>query len=189
MRYVFCIIALLIQPVSAWYVYHKQNKTQAALKMPMIYYSGVYLVVQLYVFFKFCSKFPEEYQYYSYLIQAGILAGFLVLEFILFCSNRYIEDVNQKQKDSIREFKNLIRELEISKLSVSDGENLKKINDVLEKMKNSDPVSSSEVVEENEKIHELIIELHGVTDRNLFEKKCDELVTQLEIRNIKNTKE
>ena len=60
MKYIFCIIALLIQPVFSWYVYHKQDKKKAALKMPMLYYSVAYMVVQLYVFFKFCSKFPED---------------------------------------------------------------------------------------------------------------------------------
>ena len=39
MKYIFCIIALLIQPVFSWYVYHKQDKKKAALKMPMLYYS------------------------------------------------------------------------------------------------------------------------------------------------------
>ena len=60
MKYIFCIIALLIQPVFSWYVYHKQDKKKAALKMPMLYYSVAYMVVQLYVFFKFCLKFPER---------------------------------------------------------------------------------------------------------------------------------
>lgn len=60
MKYIFCIIALLIQPVFSWYVYHKQDKKKAALKMPMLYYSVAYMVVQLYVFFKFCSKFQKD---------------------------------------------------------------------------------------------------------------------------------
>ena len=46
MKYIFCIIALLIQPVFSWYVYHKQDKKKAALKMPMLYYSVAYMVVQ-----------------------------------------------------------------------------------------------------------------------------------------------
>ena len=49
MKYIFCIIALLIQPVFSWYVYHKQDKKKAALKMPMLYYSVAYMVVQLYL--------------------------------------------------------------------------------------------------------------------------------------------
>lgn len=32
MKYIFCIIALLIQPVFSWYVYHKQDKKKAALR-------------------------------------------------------------------------------------------------------------------------------------------------------------
>ena len=97
MKYIFCIIALLIQPVFSWYVYHKQDKKKAALKMPMLYYSVAYMVVQLYVFFKFCSKFPERYSIYSYLIQAAILLGFVIFEMILWGSNKYIEDVDNER--------------------------------------------------------------------------------------------
>lgn len=105
MKHIFCIIALLIQPVFSWYVYHKQDKKKAALKMPMLYYSVAYMVVQLYVFFKFCSKFPERYSIYSYLIQAAILLGFVIFEIILWGSNKYIEDVDNKEKQSIQDFK------------------------------------------------------------------------------------
>lgn len=80
MKYIFCILALLIQPVSAWCVYHKQDKREAALKMPMLFFSGAYLIIQMYVFVKFCMKFPEDYQMWSYLIQAAILAVFVILE-------------------------------------------------------------------------------------------------------------
>lgn len=113
MKYIFCIIALLIQPVFSWYVYHKQDKKKAALKMPMLYYSVAYMVVQLYVFFKFCSKFPERYSIYSYLIQAAILVGFGIFEMILWGNNQYIEDVDNKEKQSIQDFKELIKTLEI----------------------------------------------------------------------------
>lgn len=32
MKYIFCIIALLIQPVFSWYVYHKQDKKKSSTK-------------------------------------------------------------------------------------------------------------------------------------------------------------
>lgn len=189
MRYIFCILALLIEPASAWYVYHKQDKRQSALKMPMLYYSAVYLIVQFYVFVKFCMKFPEKYQSYSYLIQAAILVVFIVLELVLFGSNKYIKDIQQKEQASIRDFKGLIRELEVCRVSVSDVDNQKHIDKLLEKMRYSDPVSSPAVETENNRIHELIAELSNITERELFEQKCDEITKQLEIRIIKNEKE
>ncbi len=45
-RYIFCVIAVLVQPLFVWYVYHKQDKREAALKIPMIGCSVLYLVVQ-----------------------------------------------------------------------------------------------------------------------------------------------
>ena len=47
-RYIFCVIAVLVQPLFVWYVYHKQDKREAALKIPMIGCSVLYLVVQVY---------------------------------------------------------------------------------------------------------------------------------------------
>ena len=178
MKYIFCIIALLVQPVFSWYVYHKQDKKKAALKMPMLYYSVAYMAVQLYVFFKFCSKFPERYSIYSYLIQAAILLGFVILEMILWGSNKYIED-----------FKELIKDLEICRVNVQDTANKANIDKLYERMRYENPVSSSKVTEENLRIKGLIAELADITDNTLFEAKCNEIVKQLDIRKIKNTKE
>lgn len=189
MKYVFCILALLIQPVSIWYVYHKQDKRKAALKMPMLFYSMGYLAIQIFVFVKYCMKFPEKYQMWSYLIQAAILIIFIVLEMALFGSNKYISDVETREQNSIRDFKSLITELEICRVSVEDSENLKVLELLLEKMRYSDPVSSPMVEQENNRMHELIAELSDITERELFKQKCNEIEKQLEIRKIKNVKE
>lgn len=189
MKYIFCIIALLIQPVFSWYVYHKQDKRQAALKMPMIYFSSVYLAVQLYIFFKFCSKIPESYQMYSYLIQGAILAVFLFVEMFLFAGNQYINRIQDQEQESIRDFKSLIKELEICRLDVTDAENQKCIEKVYEKMRYSDPVTSKNAAMENTKLHELIMELSEITECESFTKKCKEIEKHLEIRKVKNTKE
>ena len=51
-KYIFCLIAILMQPIFAFLVFHKQEKQKAALKMPLVYLSGVYFVIQIFVFFK-----------------------------------------------------------------------------------------------------------------------------------------
>lgn len=188
MKYIFCILALLIQPVFSWYVYHKQDKKEAARKMPMLYFSGVYLIIQIYVFVKFCMKFPEEYQMWSYLIQAAILIVFVILELALFGSNKYIKDVDTREQNSIKDFKGLVTDLEICRVGVADAENLKALDLLMEKVKYLDPVSSPVVEQENSKIHELIAELSKITEHELFKQKCDEIDRQLEIRKIKNIK-
>lgn len=189
MKYIFCILALLIQPVSIWYVYHKQDKRKAALKMPILFYSMAYLAIQIFVFVKYCMKFPEKYQMWSYLIQAAILIIFIVLEMALFGSNKYITDVETKEQNSIRDFKSLITELEICRVSVEDTENLKILDLLIEKMRYSDPVSSPEVEQENQKIHELIAALSEIKEHGQFKQTCEAITKQLEIRKIKNKKE
>lgn len=59
-KYIFCLIAILMQPIFAFLVFHKQEKQKAALKMPLVYLSGVYLVIQIFVFFKVCLKIPKD---------------------------------------------------------------------------------------------------------------------------------
>lgn len=189
MKYIFCIMALVIQPIFAWSVYRKQDKRKAALKVPMLAYSGIYLFVQMYVFIKFCIKFPEKYQFYSYLIQGAILVGFIVLELVLWGSNQYIERLEEKEQDSIRSFKSLIEQLEICRVCVDDDKKRARMDQVLARMRYEDPVSSPQVEAENQMIYELIAELPNITEPHTFEKQCDEIVKQLEIRKIKNKKE
>lgn len=189
MKLIFCIIAILLQPIFTWYVYHKQDKKEAALKVPMLACSVGYLVVQIYVFVKFCRKFPESLEIWSYLIQAAILVVFIVIELALFGSNKYIKRVETKEQNSIRDFKDLITELEVVRVSISDTRSQNCLDVLLEKMRYSDPVSSPKVEQENNKLHELIAELSDITEFELFEQKCNEIAKQLEIRKIKNTKE
>lgn len=189
MKFIFCLLALLIQPIVAWYAFHGQDKRQAALKMPVIFFSGVYLAAQFYVFFKYCIRFPERYQIWAYLIQAAILLAFLAIEFVFFGSNRYIERIDKQEQDSICGFKHLIQELELYRMEVADGENQRCVDSLLERMRYADPVSSPAVKAVEARIHDLIAELPGITEQEAFKRKCDEIAKQLEIRKIKNIKE
>lgn len=85
--------------------------------------------------FKFCLKFPERYSIYSYLIQAAILLGFVIFEMILWGSNKYIEDVDNKEKQSIQDFKELIKDLEICRVNVQDTANKANIDKLYERMR------------------------------------------------------
>ena len=66
MKFIFCIIAILIQPFFAFLVYRKQEKQKAALKMPLLYLSVLYLVIQIVVFLKVCIKIPDDYEIFLY---------------------------------------------------------------------------------------------------------------------------
>lgn len=188
MKFIFCIVALLIQPFFCYLVYKKQDKRQAALNMPMLYWSGAYLVVQIYVFFKYCLKFPEEYQMYSYLLQSGILVVFLILECAFFFSNRYINAIEKKEQDSIQDFKQILQELEVKKVLVKDAEKADLLNQIYDKMRYADPVSSPDVATENRALMELVQQLNDRTEMKEFEEQCTQILNLLEVRKIKNTK-
>ena len=98
MKFLFCGIALVIQPFFFYVVYRKQEKEEAALKMPMVYFSVFYLVAQMYVFVKYCLRLQGEYEKYSYLIQSVILILFVLAESALLFGNKYIKRVDKEEK-------------------------------------------------------------------------------------------
>lgn len=189
-KYIFCIIALLIQPLFIYVVCsRKQKKSDAALKMPLLYFSVAYLVVQCYVFWKYCLKLEGDLEIYSYLIQAGILVVFLILELFLILHNSHIKRIDKQEAESVADFKVLMEQLEIKKILFNDTEKQKELDKVLEKMRYQDPVSSKEVQEINKQIE---VQIKGITEEMEIEKIssiCNTIIKLLEVRKIKNTKE
>ena len=96
MKYIFCIIALLVQPVFSWYVYHKQDKKKAALKMPMLYYSVAYMIVQLYVFLNSVQNFQKD-------------TAFILILYRL-------EEAGCSRKSKVRVFKDRIQYIRVNNL-------------------------------------------------------------------------
>ena len=182
MKYIFFIIAILIQPIFAYSVYHKQDKNQAALKVPMMAYSAVYLVVQFYVYFKYLIKFPEDYQNYSYLIQGGILAVFIVIELLFFSSNKYINRIDAEKKEKISDFRAIRQLFEIEYSQIGDHTNL--LQDIADQLRYANPVSYSETFAEDEKLKELINGLSALSSEDM-ENRLREISKTLKIRKIK----
>lgn len=189
-KFIFCIIALSIQPLFVYMVYlREQKKNDAALKMPLLYFSGVYFVVQIYVFIKYCLKLKGDFEIYSYLIQAGILVVFIIMEILLVLHNRYIKRVDKQEGESVAEFKALIKQLEVKKMLFDNVEKQQEVNKVLEIMRYQDPVSCKDVVEINNQMGALI---NGITEEMDIEKvssRCNKIIKLLDVRKIKNTKE
>lgn len=189
-KYIFCIIALLIQPLFIYVVYsRKQKKSDAALKMPLLYFSVAYLVVQCYVFWKYCLKLEGDLEIYSYLIQAGILVVFLILELFLILHNSHIKRIDKQEAESVSDFKALMEQLEIKKILFNDTEKQKELDKVLENMRYQDPVSSKEVLEINRQIEVLISGITEEMEIETISSICDKITKLLEVRKIKNTKE
>lgn len=189
-KYIFCIVALLIQPLFIYVVYfRKQKKSDAALKMPLLYFSGAYLVVQCYVFWKYCLKLKGDMEIYSYLIQAGILLVFIVLEVLLILHNSHIKKIDKQEAESVADFKALMEQLEIKKILFGDTEKQRELDKVLENMRYQDPVSSKEVLEINRQIEVLIRGIAEEMEITEISSMCNKIAKLLEVRKIKNTKE
>lgn len=188
MKFLFCGIALVAQPFFFYVVYKKQEKEEAALRMPMVYFSIFYLVVQMYVFVRYCLRLRGEYEKYSYLIQTAILILFLVLELALLFSNKYIKRVDKEEKDSISDFKDLVQEVEIQIVQTEDEAMKASLQTVYEIMRYENPVTNQNAAGENQKIRELLARISEISDQELMQKRCDEIRKLIEIRRIKNTR-
>lgn len=186
MKYIFCVIALLIQPVFSFVVYRKQNKDEAALKMPLVYFSGVYLVVQLFVFIKYLRHFTGDAQKYAYLIQAGILIVFLVLEFIILSSNIYIKWVDKQEKESVSSYKQILDAVQIELVMVTDEQKKDKLNKLYDFMRTQNPVTHEAAQMETEAIKNAISGISSIHDEQEFDTKCEQIRKLVQIRTIKN---
>lgn len=186
MEYIFCIIAVIIQLPFLYVVLKRQNKNISALRMPYVYVSGAYLVIQFYVFFKYCIKLPDDY---ANLVQIGILVIFSLLEVSLFVGNRYIKRVDTKQQRGVAEFRDIIRSLEVKRLEFDDSKKQGYIDKLLEELKYSDPDSAECVRQENLRLKELIQKLDSKSSMEEIEMICVETSKVLSIRNIKTKAE
>lgn len=172
--YVFCVIALLIQPIIVWYVYHKQDKDKASLRVPMVAYSFAYIVIQFFVFWKYLRWFTGDRQTFAYIIQIGILIVFTALEIALLSSNRYAERVESERKESTAEFAKIRRMIEIETTKITDSERKSMLNAISEQMRYASPVSNERVAEENQRLMTLIENI-SETSGEEFEQRCEEI--------------
>lgn len=184
MKYIFLIVAILIQFFFTYNVYRKQDKNQAALKVPMMVFSGIYVVVQFYVFFKYLIRFPESMQKYSYLIQGIILAVFLVVELVLFSSNKYINRIDTEKKERISDFKKIRQLFEIEYSQMNSGMHTDALKEISDLIRFANPVSYGETYEEDKKLEELINGISGLSLPEL-DSRCTEIKKVLNIRKIK----
>lgn len=183
MEYIFCVIAVIVQLPFLYLVLKRQNKNISALRMPYVYVSGVYLVIQFYVFFKYCIKLPDDY---ANLVQIGILVIFSLLEVLLLVGNRYIKRVDTNQQRGVAEFRDIVRSLEIKRLEFDDSKKLGYIDKLLEELKYSDPDSAECVRQDNLRLKELIQKLDSKSSMEEIEMICAKTSKVLSIRNIKN---
>ena len=188
MKFLFCGIALVIQPFFFYVVYRKQEKEEAALKMPMVYFSVFYLVAQMYVFVKYCLRLQGEYEKYSYLIQSVILILYVLAESALLFGNKYIKRVDKEEKDRISDFKDLVREVELQIVQTKDETMKASLQKVYEAMRYEDPVTNQNAAGETQKIKELLAHISEINDLELMDKRCKEIQKLIEMRRIKNTR-
>ncbi|MCR4589999.1 MAG: hypothetical protein K5668_04205 [Lachnospiraceae bacterium] len=184
MKYIFLIIAVLLQLIFAFYVYHKQDKDQAAMKVPMLCFCGVYVFVQFYVFFKYLIRLPESMQKYSYLIQGAILVVFIIAELLLFSSNRYIKRIDAEKKERLSDFKKIRQLFDIEFSQMEPEMHTDALKEVSELIRYANPVSHGETSEEDRKLEELT---SGLSDLSVpeLDSRCAQIKKVLNIRKIK----
>lgn len=186
-KYVFNIIAVILTLATWIYVYSIKDKRKAMLKVIYVGISSLYLVIQMYLYFKVCRYFPEELEKYSYALQGLCLGGFLVVMLIYTLSNRYIARIQKKEDESIRNFSKIRKELEESMIIIEDNEIRKQIAYLCEKARCMDPVCYG-VEQEEEQILELIGELKRTVSNETAQKICGQIDKLFKLRKIRADK-
>lgn len=184
-KYAFCMIAVLVQIVAGFLTLRERDKEEAALRMPMVYICGVYLLIQFFVFFKYCRYLPDQY---AALLQGAIILAFVVIEVGLGGSNRYIGRVDSQTKESVRGFRDILLALEVKRAAFSGLEAQGYLDALYEKMKYSDPTGGSETDQEEARLSELIESMDVGMGAEEIRERCVEAEKVLKIRNIKNKK-
>lgn len=183
LKYAFCIIAVLVQVVAGFLILRERDKEKAALRMPMVYIGGVYLVIQFFVYFKYCRYLPERY---AVLLQGALLVLFIIIEVGLSGSNSYIRRVDSQMKESTEGFREILQSLNIKRVEFNGLAAQGYLDALYEKMKFSDPTGGSETNREDKRLSELIRSMDTGMSVEKIKTRCAEAEKVLAIRNQKN---
>lgn len=178
--YIFSVISFVVMD----YAFRKNFQSKVTinsrfLNLPIIYIASIYVITQIILFYVLMVL---DIPFIASLIIYIILLGF---NLVLLISTEAGIKVNEKLEDKILEKKNYLKDIEIDlELLVKKEklENNKKLLNLIEMIKYSDPMSHDSLVLLEEEIKSKVEELKSVKDKdNLIE----EIELLLEKRNKK----
>lgn len=186
-KYIFIIVAVILTLVTWIYVYSLKNKKNAMLKAVYVGISSLYLIVQMYLYFKVCKYIPKELERYSYMLQGLCLGGFVLVMAIYTLVNVYITKIQKKEEESIDKFKEIRKQLEECIVIIENDEIKEIVTNLYEKVRYLDPVCHGSEQEEIQ-IFDLIQELKRNLPKEKAQKICEQIDRLLELRKIRQTK-
>lgn len=187
-KYIFNLIAIILTLATWIYVYSLKNKKCAMLKVVYVGISSLYLIIQMFLYFKVCRYIPKELGRYSYRLQSLCLGGFVLVMLIYTLVNAYITRIQKKEDESIYKFKEIRKQLEECTVIIENDEIREIVTNLCDKVRYLNPVCHG-VEQEEMQIFNLIQELKRDLPKEKAQKICEQIDKLLELRKIRQTKE
>lgn len=180
--YTFSAVAFIIQPF-VWKIAFGKGKELKSkfLGIPLIHVGLVYLVIQLIAFVLFMA-FPNIPSWIAVIVNALIIGVSLICLISTEVGTKEINKVEEKVKQKVFYIKELQIDVEMTAQRETDAETKKALEALAEKIRFSDPMSSEQLFDLENKIKEKVEELKTSGDKITLSKDVELL---LEERNRK----
>lgn len=181
MGYAFAIYAFIVMVVSAIKFFGKQSDEDKFFNVPVMVLSWLFLVSQVYLTYREITALFLPYTI-ALLVNLGACFVFTVLILAVAAYSNRIKSNAEKVAEKVLFIDNLKNQL--SALDSGNAELKKKIKTVVEEVTYSDPMSHSELAEDENLIIQKIGELSDrIADEPVAISICDEIVKLLKNRN------
>ena len=182
--YVFTCLAFAIEIVGILHILKNNEKIMSKFyRIPLLYVLFWYFIGQSLVFliFKFVATCPA---WIPVLVSVVILAIAIIGLITLESAANYVQDIDRKVKEKVFFIKSLQVDMELLENMVKDSEKKQLISKLAEKIKYSDPMSSSALEGVEKRICDEIEVLKKGED-NISEGQINKVLALLEERNKK----
>ena len=186
MKYIFCIIAVVLTLATWIYVFSIKDKNKAMLKVLYVASSVIYLVAQFFVFIKIGRRSWGFLDKYSYLVQVICLFAYILVILISTLVDKYIMSIQRKEERSISTFVQIRQGIEESIVLAKHDEVKNRLMKLSDSVRYMNPVCHGAEKEEAE-ILQLIQNLKQYSfNEEALCQICDDIEQLLKMREIHN---
>ncbi|MCD8125490.1 MAG: hypothetical protein LUE23_10790 [Lachnospiraceae bacterium] len=176
--YIFTAIALIVQ-ARTWGSSFEKNKSMKSkfMGLPVVYVSVMYLLAQIIAFAVFMA-FPMLPSWSAIVVCVIIVGVFAINTITADVAIEEIERVEVKTQNKVSYLRNFQTNIELLAEEESDTEVQRALNQLAEKIRYSDPMSSNELEEIEESISAKVTDLQSSTDKMSLIKEVNALLNE-----------
>lgn len=185
--YGFMVLAFLIHIGIAFYLSKNISVKAAFFGIPLFSFSIFFVCAELFTSLVFMIFRKAASVKVAIIIQALLLAIFIVIAIISLMSRELVVDTDKKIKDSVGNIKGLNVDIEMLIQRCKDAETTGALNKLSETIKYSDPMSNSAVATQDQMIMQYMPELRNAFDSGDM-TRVKELCEKIELLFVERNK-